>query len=224
VLLGFSRDTFDVDHFFIREDTATQRVYRYDVYDESGEPLEEEILIYDFSLEVGDTLPDYCGGADLVITAIDFVSDKYGVERRAYHTDFFEEWNPLVEGLGIGSVFLWSIGGCLHPDGGESYCFYYDEGEQINPCFDFITIAENINPLNIKLYPNPIQGDLYFENLPSTASVEVYNMNGVLLQGEDGYGYARSIRCSQWSAGMLIVKILNEQGQIIYLDKILNMD
>src|ERR1035438_1738336 len=65
---------------FIREDTVARKVY---IYVSGGTPPDQ--LLYDFSLQIGDTLKsEYNGGGTFIVTAIDTVTLNDGEFREKF--------------------------------------------------------------------------------------------------------------------------------------------
>ncbi len=82
------------EYGYFREDKLEQKIYKRD--NESS----NEILIYDFSMEVGDSIPT-CEGSYIYMDSIK-TEDFFGVERNVYYlTDKGHEGNIVwIEGIG----------------------------------------------------------------------------------------------------------------------------
>ena len=222
VLLGFSRDTMYRKDFFLREDIDAQQVFRYDTNEYDGDKEAEEVLIYDFSLEVGDALPAACGGSEdsLIIASIDVKLDEYGMERRIFKVEF-EHIDDCVEGLGLGGVFYPA---CNSIEGGSGYCHYYDSIQRPNPCFDFITSAEEkVEKNEIAFFPNPVYDVLSFENLPKNSFVEIFTAQGKLIF-ERNLISEGSINVAELPTGILFARITNSERRLIYQVKLVKAE
>ncbi len=118
----------------LREDTLTRMVYIW-----HASSNDHDQLLYDFSLQVGDTLQsEYTGmGATLILTQIEDVTLLNGEVRKKFNFNNDNECyyiesiggcfglgNPIVPGLGFGSelfcvkengIPIWGEGGCNIP-------------------------------------------------------------------------------------------------------------
>lgn len=79
---------YQLTDIYIREDIAEQRVYRY-----FPDNTVTEVLLFDFSLEVGDTLNSY------IIDSIYTISTPDGVSRRYFELGEYNE-AYMIEGIG----------------------------------------------------------------------------------------------------------------------------
>lgn len=90
---------------FIREDVSGRKVYWRDASGQSiCAAVDDEVLLYDFALEVGDTLSGclLSGAGPVIVSAIDTV-DIYGAERLIYQLSTGME---LIGGVGYSSGLL----------------------------------------------------------------------------------------------------------------------
>lgn len=156
---------------------------------------DEENLLYDFNVAIGDTIfHDAAGYYFSVILDIDS-TEISGEYRKRYKTDYtlncFHEYDYVIEG--IGSV----IAGLLShisdiPTGRSSYyehvCFKQDDEEiYLNPnfnlCyhFNFPYQNENIDPDDdIKIYPNPCRDYLIIETQENMLII-IFSIDGKLI-------------------------------------------
>jgi hypothetical protein len=109
-----------ISEHFLREDTATGRVYRY-----SQGCHDDETLLFDFKAQAGDTLRGYC--LQNTYTLVDSVSKvmlKNGEERKIFYLgEFATNW--YIEGIG-----------------GVNGPFFYPEPFQ-GPGWDYECVREN---------------------------------------------------------------------------------
>lgn len=184
----------------IREDTLLKKVYFHN--------FSNEIVLYDFSLNVGDTIYYstnlyYSLDYYKVVNNIDSISINGQFRKRWYLTNSYmgmpDTW---IEG--IGSVYRY---GLLYPilpdivtDASTPYfgCFtdetiVYLEGSNCIgtcPCTTWLVDIKDINhnENDIKLYPNPIRNKLNVEILNNRFAffnLEIYTYNSVLIQKLD---------------------------------------
>lgn len=167
----FIVDTVPHKFAIIREDTLERKVY---IYDENSTPHDQ--LLYDFSLEIGDTLfSSYLGlGALLVLDTIENVMLLNGEIRKKFTFDcnnqgecFYVEGiggcygllNPIVMGLGFG----WDLF-CVkeNDDPLWSYeCDYYFVG------------IEDYCSLMIRISPNPVTSILTVSVTPRSGQISI---------------------------------------------------
>ena len=135
---------------FIREDVSGRKVYWRDNEDypacESGD---EEILLYDFALEVGDsTYTCLLGDSPLVVQQVG-TEEHYGVERTVY---YYEDGTRQIEGIGFETGLLvpptiifnsqadFIIDYCV---GNDMDCGVVHKGNMINPYHEWHLINES---------------------------------------------------------------------------------
>ena len=162
-------------HFY-REDIENQKVYQYIAEEE------QEIVLYDFSLEVGDAIPDinFESGADYVVESIEEFSLWNGEIRRIFNLSnwgFYIEGiggtpgfdRTLEEGLGFGASII-----CVRQDGQPIY--------QIN-CMNISNIEDHDFSERVNIFPNPASTKVtidisdFYENFEAF----VYDIHGRIV-------------------------------------------
>ncbi len=143
---------------FIREDTTAKKVFVYDQNSNS------DVLLYDFNLNVGDTLNStYAGqGSILIVDSVKTIVLLNGDLRKIFYLNNNEYYIesiggsqglqfPLVQALGF-----WKVPSCMS----ENNIFLW--GTQ---CFGFVGINENnyLKPINV--FPNPFSSSISFSSL-----------------------------------------------------------
>jgi len=214
----------------IREDTA-KRVYCrmksgetthwwYPSYVNVNE--KEEILLYDFSLEEGDTLyggnfmlhDDY-----LVVEKIDTVIDNEEL-RKKY--SFERGWVKWIEGIGNvrGLLFLSAslpTNGvnntliCFKRDGKQEYF-----NDQFSECFpgQLASAIGEVNTQSARVFPNPAKESVYFEHAGDYERVCIYTLNGKqLIQQPISEQDRISVSVSAFPPGMYFYKLIGSSGQ-----------
>ncbi len=146
----------------MRDDVVGRRVFYfpmenfYSAYDTCD--IFSDMLIHDFSLEVGDTVggclhgyPDYPPGIDSI--AIEFL---WGKNRRILYSNVFAN---LVEGIGTDMGPFWPLHSAPHPAKPTAlidYCIGTDE-----ECNLLVSSAgEKFNGSEFKISPNPARDHL----------------------------------------------------------------
>ena len=155
----------------------------------------EERLIYDFSLEIGDTfnIVDNC---NFIITDIYPITMTDGSERKRFNFDYIDiigttQTSFWIEGIG-------SPWGLINYEGAYCYtdhltslqCFYYDndlvyQSPFHNICFTILPTQDVINSDEIKVFPNPTNALFQIESLNENWSMEeiqIYSTIGTLVK------------------------------------------
>ena len=152
----------------IREDSVSQKTFiRWNAdYNEA--------LIYDYTLQVGDTLPEemlwFVLYEGVFVTAIDTITTFDGISRRVWSLDFKEEpfpgWPKIIEGVGCTS----GLTGGIQPywEGWNELLCFSVNGDEVwrsirDTCYVFtdscatVGINETSHPeVSIEYYPNPV--------------------------------------------------------------------
>jgi len=170
----------------------------------------EEMLYYDFGLQVGDTFP--VGDSEITVDSIVEVTMEDGSVRNAIVFNYGwggNEQETWIEGIG-------SLAGITHrydPELVGSFfshlqCYFEDDnliwtdGE----CWD--DTEENLFE-SISLHPNPTNGILYVE-AENLQKVEVLNLLGQKVQSQGG----STIDLSGLGNGVYFVKVTDEEGRV----------
>ena len=178
-----------------------------------------ETLLYDFAASVGDTLCFGEPGASFVLDSIS-IEQIGGVDRRKFW--FGLEYNGLgnpraketwVEGIGSDYGLLWS-GYYGIPDGWHCLLCFHQYGELVwqnpeyNTCtYPYDAVEENKDS-EITLYPNPGNNTLNICTTLQNACVEVYDMNGRMVYGQEITDNITSITTTSWPSGTYIWKVI----------------
>jgi len=201
---------------FLREDTVAQKVWRYDNFGGGG-----EVLLYDFTLQKGDTLEIRNWGLDWVIDTVMTITTYDGIERRkfVYYGDdgsIFPREGWYIEGIGgmaglFGDPFpYFEVGTWLMcvKDRNDNNIWY----SQFSYCYDFITDVPAIqNELTIDIFPNPFTNHLTIETFTGIVEVKIYNMFGNEVVREEIYR-SKVLDMSSLKPGIYILKIVNDNN------------
>ncbi len=182
----------------LREDTVNQRIYvRWDANS-------SEALIYDYTLQVGDTLPYEMGWLHhfqyfgLYIDEIDTITTFDSVNRRVWHLDYeepFDGWPQIIEGIGSTSGLMggiepywegWNELLCFSVNNEVVWRSLRDTCYVITDSCATVGINEKlVRKIDIKAYPNPANDFVTFEySLPFTAesaTITITNVTGIQI-------------------------------------------
>jgi hypothetical protein len=195
----------------------------------------QEVMYYDFELEVGDTLPDspLLEEDNIYVTAIDsiMIGEVYRKVFTLHTNDSFEP-SIMIEGLGFISGFLSGFPDYFYPENilcfalGDEIVYYND---LFNGCDIFVGIpASDEKSHQMNIFPNPGNGHFTIRiNLEQ--STETY-LNVIDVSG-------RSLLHESWSlktgenekyldltalqTGLYFVTITGANGEFLFRNKIL---
>ena len=154
----------------------------------------DEILLYDFTASVGDTLTIGDFGQRLIIDSIGTVQignadrKKFWLRLQSNNPGGYQFTETWVEGIGSDYGLLWS-GYLAIPDGWHCLLCFHQNGELIweNPEYSDCTFDGVINEVEenddagITVYPNPARDRIVIEG-EEVCSVQVYNALGQMVK------------------------------------------
>ena len=181
----------------IREDSLRRVIVNSSLFELV--PEVEEVIVFDFSLNTGDTIwqdPDSnhtvianISGDKLVVTDIDTLLIN-NTTRKVFSFDI--PWIHWIEGIGSVKGLLFPSGGlptngmdndlvCMHQN--DTLLYYNSDYDGCVPSFviDGVPLLPN---LNVKVYPNPVtNGMVYFDNL-DFETLELFDIKGNRIREE----------------------------------------
>lgn len=215
----FSVDTNStvVQYYFLREDTLEKKVWRYDSYNDY------EMLLYDFSLEIGDTLYPHPWFPTLIDTVYEITTTD-GLVRKKFEFGPGGESGYYIEGIG-GVAGIFSDPFYIFETGSWLMCVKDINGNIImdidGSCFDFITsTAETKRNPKINIFPNPFSESITIKSPLSELHVIIYNQYGIAVINKD-LGSEHIIDLSNLRKGIYLLKIL-KNNNLIYSEKIIS--
>jgi hypothetical protein len=202
-------------NIFVREDTVAKRVY---IYDENYTPHEQ--LLYDFSLQIGDTLhSNYNGNNSLVVTNIDSVTLTNGEIRKRISFQGLPTLSNYIEGIGgsqgLFYPFEWpamsvAYGGyfCISEDGISiwgSDCTNY-----------FVGISENHHDVLGTFSPNPANTNLMvrLNKAKHVVIFQLVNIEGQLITSRTLTEVETGINLSNVAQGLYIARLISDEGTV----------
>jgi hypothetical protein len=219
----------------LRQDVANKKVYfRYfgstncACFDYTEVTLNEDFLLYDFDLEVGDSHSLYDGEG--IVTSIDTFTLLNGDMRRRYILSNFEQ-RELIEGIGATNGLF----GFLHPVIFEGSCdlgcvrdgdeLLYSEGSStVNMVFNCDSIAavvvgteDLVNPFpNLKVFPNPLYNVVTIQGLDPTINdyqISIFNLLGEKIMSRYvDFQPSIDITVSNLPAGVYVLDIITNSN------------
>lgn len=218
----------------VREDSLTHRIYGEVANNFSG----SELLLYDYSLGVNDTVTVYSlsfwlwmcypVAETLKVIQVDsiYLAGQYrkrlqvdGLWMSSFIPEYWIEGIGSTFGLmwpGLSAYIAWDI---PYP---RLICFEQD-GNLIYHDPDFIqcwapsgvSIPENQDDDMIMIYPNPAAEKVKIISPEIIKSYTLYSVSGTLLQEGNPCTTAFSIDLSSYTQGIYLLSIVTNQGKIV---------
>lgn len=223
--LTFTPNTFLYD-VVVREDTILKRLYAYDVVND------KEYVIFDFSLNIGDTLPSNFSVLDLlgnfeadsiaIITGMDTVYLFDVSPRRRFHITpttnpaYFEYY--FLEGLGGPMGFISSRPVVYLGLSYRLQCLVDNNVAIYGHCIPLDIDEEENN--NLKVYPNPFTHHLQIKSSLPTF-MYVYNILGEEIYRSSSLLMSHSLSTESYPSGIYMIKGVDVDGDITFLEKVI---
>lgn len=198
---------------------------------------EDEILLYDFSKEVGDTIfsnsPEGYMEYPVIISSIDTVELEDGSNRKrfwlqgGYYSLLDECW---IEGFGsihgLYSPIFAIITNYYEP---HLSCFKQNEftiylnNYSCDKCFCSLgTSINEISELKINIYPNPFSGKINIESKKEYSEIRIYNTKGTLVWKFNGRTYQTNIDLGELPCGIYLIQLIGRDFN--YTEKLLKQN
>jgi hypothetical protein len=220
---------------FLREDTLTKKVFGFTTDTTS------EQLLYDFSLNVGDTTSVFSfmwgtyGYAFVKVSAIDSILILGQYRKRLAIVDLGGNSNSYPEFWieGIGSTFgLFKSGITGHPPnswGGlgvpQLVCFQQNDSllyhnQNFSGCYpnQWLGNRSSLKDKTIQIFPNPVNDKIYFANLTTNSIVSIYNSLGQMQETNSKLNN-NGIDISNLAKGFYTYSITDHQQNIMAIGK-----
>ncbi|MCB0510849.1 MAG: T9SS type A sorting domain-containing protein [Bacteroidetes bacterium] len=199
-----------------------------------------EFLLYDFSLNVGDSmlLCNNLGFPSFISTtllSIDSIEIEDGTYRKRFNYDLPSQ---IVEGIGnIGpyNSGLFTTNGQMGVDSGNSLDCYFTPNKtiyrstyyQLVDTLDCFTITgirkEPTEKIDLKVYPNPSSTTFIFElaDFENTYNMEIQNIFGQVMINERISAQISSIDVANWSEGFYYILLRDMNGILLGNEKVI---
>lgn len=186
---------------------------------------EDEQLLYDFDLAVGDTLPlTEINVETLIVSSIDSVETAVGFRKR-FHLENPVYIDYLIEGFGHNRGLLehmyipFDCGINLTCLSINDSAFFPEAGPS---CGSVLSTQEGRLDMSFSLFPNPLTD--YVQIISDydfrSANLQILDINGKLIYSEnDLFGSELRLDLRELSQGLHLLRIL-ENGEILIQDKI----
>jgi len=216
---------------FYREDVEARKVYSLN---RSTDPNPEK-LVYDFSISPGDTVQVSVNVSllmDSINHTITICDETIETDLRVFHLTNLATEKPVIWVEGIGSIAglhanHYSID-CDKMDEGlvckmtdDEIIYHYNGFEGFEDCpFDIASSSQKLpEPLELKLYPNPVHNSLRISgdaNNIGNARYRIYNVTGQeMKRGYLDYSSETTIDVSTFRSGAYIIEIYNQEKHLL---------
>jgi hypothetical protein len=161
----------------LRDDTSNKKVFAIQIFENYNTcPLNEEYLLFDFSLNIGDTavlciLPDYY---DFIIQDI-YVSNVLD-----FTTRIFEGPEMFYEGMGSNYGLFEEMFAPFKKSNRYIYSTFLDYYCRESPCDLLVSTMNKPESKLIEIYPNPTSHTVFIKSnsLEKIRSISIFNTLG----------------------------------------------
>jgi hypothetical protein len=205
----------------VRED-STQKVYQLNASN-------EEIVIYDFGLSVGDTIvSNISPEQNSIIMAVDSIELNDGTKRKRLTITslYCPDWNIeefWIEGIGGRNYAFYYVDVFCQTDTGLSLRCFSSNGDYLYGSTDgsncyIPTSINNLEKTTIKIFPNPTQDilNLEYDEMLKIEELNILNFNGQVIksfQVENGFS---QINISDFPIGVYYLKIETVKSEFVF--------
>ena len=190
----------------VRNDSINKRVWSKKHY--------QSVILYDFNLDVGDSIAFCCSEPNARINSIDSVlyCDKY--HKRFNYRDANNYGQFIIEGIGS-SYGLFPVN-CLTS---FSYLICYSEKNNVcDTCKTHAKIKE-VSPIRLSVYPNPTSDNINISSEAILSSIEIFDLTDRLVY-VNYYVHSNKIEIHIQQRGIYILKVrINEETIVTKLIK-----
>lgn len=195
---------------YIREDTSARKTYILEPWNPN------EVLMFDFSLNIGDTLNSTytTDGTPIVVNTITNEILLNGAIRKKWT---FDNGHFYIEGIGSSQGFFsptftllgaWLETNCVNDNNVHLYG---------NRCFTILGLSEaQVSDSALKVYPNPVKDRLIVEGaIANPVDFKLYNLYGQIILTKKLSSSVVEIDVSNLPKGMYMLSIHGEDSQKI---------
>ncbi|MDP8204436.1 MAG: T9SS type A sorting domain-containing protein [Candidatus Tenebribacter mawsonii] len=197
-----------------------------------------EILIYDFSLNVGDTIisnsPNgYLNWGTCIITDIDTIEIENNHYRRRFKINNYGESEYWIEGIGSKGGLFFPISDYLTGTINDLLCFKHNDtaiylnNPECDKCFcKLYTPIDELtrNTEYINVYPNPTKANIHidFELEKGLSTIKLINFNGTLIESRITNSFPIQMNIENLPNGIYLIQLNTEKE--IFTKKIIKTE
>lgn len=180
--------------------------------------LSEEALMYDYDLQVNDTLPSTSihPQTDLVVVGVDSILIN-GEYRKSFQIEGSAQFT-LIEGIGTNFGLLESVLPML--ECGYNFFCYWENGIPVyfngdtQVCNQVVGIQNNPSS-DLQLFPNPVEGLFYIDGAKKLLSIADFSGRNIQQYSSMGLLNGKlQIDFSGMSSGLYFVTFIDTQGNL----------
>jgi hypothetical protein len=155
-------------------------------------------------------------GTDVIIT-FELLDDKTGVVAYLWKQNPFSEvpmtnvgdniFSYTLTGQTIGSTISYA---CKFAYAGGMAVTKYISYEVGENCIN--TIIENPSALPLTFFPNPVKDEFTIRGLSESATISVYDLNGIMVFNKTSGSCEEKINVSGLAHGLYIIKVTDKKG------------
>ena len=181
----------------------------------NGSSYDDEVMLYDYDLEVGDYFNDD-DEHPMQVTEVSTITDIHGVSRKKISFEFIgleDETEFWIEGVGSSKGFVNSGNYTPTEDGAIFHllCYHIDDdvvfvNPEYNDCDLPYSVEENDADNGISIYPNPANDivNILNTNGLNITNIEIIDLTGRIILNTEDYD---NINVTEIPEGQYFVKI-----------------
>jgi hypothetical protein len=207
----------------MREDSLLKKVWIKEITGDTS-----EYLLYDFSLNIGDTMvsSNYNDSHQAVIDSINpYILNNGDTTRAFYLTPIsFSNLDPsffVLEGIGSPISFIWPFETVFEHNAKlncvkENSVTLFNSQWSNTPC-NGIILSSNITQKknSFTISPNPNNGENILITGKGISKIKVFNLQGQLIRDEERPNEERVINIKNQPKGIYFVKALFKNGNVV---------
>jgi len=195
----------------IREDTLARKVYALLLQNSRTSlcPLNQEILLYDFSVQIGDTLKQN----DLCLQFYDEIVQNvipinYSISTYSYllQSGIYTLYQGIGSSFGLFEHIYASVSGPQH------LLVDYCRGGLSNCPFLSLNISDKTIENDIKIYPNPTTGVININNSTNYNTINIYSLSGKLVKTQSA---SLQISVLDLPKGMYFIQLVGNKNNVV---------
>lgn len=232
----FTDDTnYNLGHIAaFRQDSGRVYIYEYseltDALESGGDmlpsiypiPNDTDFLLYDFNVEVGDTV-SFLGYPVNIVVSIENVLLADGLTHKKINFNGtetgFQSW---IDGVGSNFGFLaaylpyyhlyhvWFTLDCFNSN--STYLYGEEHCELI-----MVSDVDIQDSPVVEVYPSPFQNELVILNTAGQSDkiIQITDLHGKIISSSILNGASETIQTTNWPAGIYLITIINDANEIL---------